>query len=215
MAIICPTITAETSADYKSQLEKVTSFAKRIQIDLMDGAFTMNRSVLPEEAWWPVGMHADLHLMFKDPLEATRTLVAHQPSLIIIHAEAKGSFRQVYELCKHKNVKIGIALLASTKPDVIKDVLAEIDHVLIFSGNLGHQGGSFADLSLLEKVDYLKDKNSQLEIGWDGGVNNRNVSELITGGVDVLNVGSYLQSAADAEKAYTDLFRIAEETGTT
>jgi ribulose-phosphate 3-epimerase len=215
MPIICPTITAETEVDYKAQMAKVVPFAKRIQIDLMDGQFTPNLSVLPKDIWWPVGLAADIHLMFKQPLEAVRAVLSHEPKLIIIQAEADGSFEEVHDLCRHRNIKIGIALLAKTQPSVIKRVLNKIDHVLIFSGNLGHQGGSHADLSLLEKVEYLKGKNPDLEIGWDGGVNNLNVSELVAGGVDVLNVGGYLQSAQDPERTYNALARIADETGTT
>jgi ribulose-phosphate 3-epimerase len=213
--IICPTITAEDLTTYNLQIEKVTPFVHRIQIDLMDGKFTPNKSVSPAEAWWPVGMKADVHLMFSDPTQAAQEVIKHSPNLIIIHAEADGDFQKLYELCRHKSVKIGLALLASTDPKVIKNVLSKIDHVLIFSGNLGHQGGSVADLALLEKVKYLKERNPELEIGWDGGINDRNVSELVFGGVDVLNVGGFIQNAENPEKAYNVLFRIADETGTT
>jgi pentose-5-phosphate-3-epimerase len=54
-----------------------------------------------------------------------------------------------------------------------------------------------------------------LEIGWDGGINDRNISQLVFGGVDVLNVGGYIQNANNPERAYNSLFRIADETGTT
>jgi len=37
----------------------------------------------------------------------------------------------------------------------------------------------------------------------------------VFGGVDVLDVGGYIQDAADPQKAYERLARIAEETGTT
>lgn len=215
MPIICPTITAETPADYKRQVERISKFAQRVQIDLMDGKFTPNRSVLPKDVWWPVGWQADIHLMFKDPLPAVREVLVHQPHLIIIHAEADGDFETIYKACRDKSIKLGLALLASTKAEAIKDALGKIEHVLIFSGNLGYQGGSHADLSLLDKINYLKECNPELEIGWDGGINQRNVSELVFGGVDVLDVGGFIQSADNPEKAYNDLFRIAEETGTT
>lgn len=215
MSLICPTITAENLAEYKIQMEKIAPFAKRIQVDLMDGMFTPNKSISPDDAWWPVGLQADVHLMFKQPAEAVKAVLKHDPHLVIVHAEADGDFEKIYTECKHKGVRIGIALLPSTAPKVIKDVLKKIDHVLIFSGNLGYQGGSFADLALLDKVSYLKEQNPELEIGWDGGINNRNVSELVFGGIDVLNVGGYIQQSDNPERAYTSLFRIAEETGTT
>ena len=52
-------------------------------------------------------------------------------------------------------------------------------------------------------------------MGGDGGVNTQNISQLAFGGVDVFNVGSFIQQAPDAERAFRSLQRIAEETGTT
>jgi pentose-5-phosphate-3-epimerase len=105
--------------------------------------------------------------------------------------------------------------LQSTAAEVIFSALDHIQHVLIFSGNLGYQGGSHVDFNLLEKVKVLKRHKPELEIGWDGGVNDQNVAELINGGVDVLNVGGYIQKAEDPARAYSALKRIADETGTT
>ena len=82
--------------------------------------------------------------------------------------------------------------------------LEKIDHVLIFSGDLGHFGGK-ADLTLLNKVKYLKDKKPSLEIGWDGGINDQNAQNLLDGGVDVLNVGGYIQRSGDPAHAYAIL----------
>ena len=87
-----------------------------------------------------------------------------------------------------------------------------IDHVLIFSGNLGSYGGH-ANLDLLHTVRYLKNHKPGLEIGWDGGINSQNVAQLVFGGVDVLNVGAFIQNAENPEKAYLALDRIASETG--
>jgi pentose-5-phosphate-3-epimerase len=105
-------------------------------------------------------------------------------------------------------------LLPGTEPQRIEPALKDLDHVLIFSGDLGNFGGH-ADLSLLEKVEFIKNKAPDIEVGWDGGINLMNVSELVTGGVDVLNVGGFIQKANDPQKAYSDLMRIVEETGTT
>jgi pentose-5-phosphate-3-epimerase len=135
--------------------------------------------------------------------------------MIIVHAEAEGNFEVFANFCHHHKVKVGVALLQETPAETILPALLHIDHVLIFSGNLGYQGGSHADMELLNKLSILKKHKQTLEIGWDGGVNDQNVSELVYGGVDVLNVGVYIQKAENPEKAYEGLQRIADETGTT
>jgi ribulose-phosphate 3-epimerase len=215
MTTICPTITAFNQAEYHKQISNIAQVARRIQIDLTDGQFAPTQTVKPEEAWWPVGFAADFHLMYKNPLPAVQTIMQHKPHLIIVHAEAEGDFADTADFCHEHGVKIGVALLSQTSVDSIVPALDYTDHVLIFSGNLGHQGGSSADFSLLEKVQLLKSLKPDLEIGWDGGVNDQNVAELINGGVNVLNVGGYIQNAEDPAKAYTALQRIADETGTT
>ena len=215
MSVICPTITAYTEEDYKAQIEKIVHLAQRIQIDLTDGIFTKEKTITPEQAWWPVGFKADFHLMYKNPLPAIQTILQHQPSLVIVHAEADGDFPTMADLCHQQQVQVGLALLQDTPAEKILPALGHVEHVLIFSGNLGYQGGSHADFNLLQKIQVLKQHKPELEIGWDGGVNDQNVAELINGGVDVLNVGGYIQKAEDPARAYAALQRIADETGTT
>lgn len=215
MPVVCPTILGETKEQYDSQVRRVADFAHRVQVDLSDGVFAPHKTLSAQEAWWPAGIKADIHLMFKQPLSAVKSLLVHKPNLIIVHAEASGAFEHVAQACQQTSVKIGIALLANTPPETIEPVLERLDHVLIFSGNLGYQGGSVADLSLLEKVKYFKNLKPDLEVGWDGGVNSQNISQLVFGGVDVLNVGGFIQYADNPAGAYETLARIADETGTT
>lgn len=214
MPLICPAILADSAQVYKAEIDKVAGFAHRLQIDLTDGVFAEHKTVKPEEAWWPVGVRADIHLMFQEPVHVTKDLVRHKPHMIIIHAECNGDFDEFAGLCRLAGVKIGVALLPQTSPEMILPKLEHIDHVLIFSGNLGEYGGS-ADLRLLPKAEYLKARKPNLEIGWDGGVNAQNVSQLVFGGVDVLNAGGFIQNAQDPHQAFQILERIADETGTT
>ncbi|HSX17998.1 MAG TPA: hypothetical protein VLE51_01420 [Candidatus Saccharimonadales bacterium] len=213
MPVICPSILAADKETYHKEIDKVVHFAHRIQVDLTDGFFAPHKTIGPEDAWWPVGFKADFHLMYKKPISAIQKILQHKPNLIIVHAEADGDFDQVVSICLNHSVKLGVALLPTTQPEAIFSALDRIDHVLIFSGDLGSYGGH-ADLNLLEKVKVLKQQKPDLEIGWDGGVNQQNVSELIFGGVDVLNVGGFIQEAEDPARAFHMLGRIAEETGT-
>ncbi len=215
MAVVCPTVTAYTEEEYSRQLNLITKFAKRIHIDLTDGEFTKEKSVGIEQALWPEGFLADIHLMYKNPEEAVGELLPRKPNLIIVHFESGGNLRTLAGDCQSNGVKFGVAIMPKSRAEALMPHLSYIDHVLIFSGNLGYQGGSHADLNLLQNVRSIKDHNPKIEIGWDGGVNNQNASQLVFGGVDVLNVGGYIQNAEDPEKAYQGLARIADETGTT
>lgn len=202
---ICPTITRSTPEEYQAQIERVVNFAHRIHIDLSDGGLAPNQLLPVDQVWWPGGIRADLHVMYRHPQKYLSTLIALGPQLVILHAEAEGNFLECADALHHHGIEAGIALLPQTPVANIKPGLEFIDHVLIFSGNLGHQGGSHADLSLLSKVKELKSLKPTLEIGWDGGVNDENVQQLVNAGVEVINAGGFIQNSDNAEAAYATL----------
>ncbi len=204
MATICPTVLAKDLSTYQAQLKKVSGLAKRIQIDLSDGVFAPTKTVSLEEINWPPGLQVDLHLMYQDPTKWMRQIMKVKPHMVIVHAEADGNFLSFAQILHKLKLKVGVALLPKTPASAIKDALGHIDHVLIFSGNLGKFGGR-ADLDLLIKAQALKHLKPSLEIGWDGGVNAHNIHLLAAGGVDVLNVGGAIQKASNPAAAYATL----------
>jgi ribulose-phosphate 3-epimerase len=142
--------------------------------------------------------------MYAKPLEHTETLVSLKPSLVIIHAEAEGNLVGFLEHLKKFDIKVGVALLAGTNPRDVASLIKLSDHVLIFSGDLGHFGGKVNE-SLLEKVAAVRDINPKVELGWDGGANPDNVEHLSRGGIDVINVGGAIQRNDNPEEAYATL----------
>ena len=214
MPQICPSILADDSETFKIQMEKIAGFAPRVQIDLTDGQFAKHETVDLASIWWPVGIQADIHLMYGDPTLAVEFLIDHSPNLVIVHAEADADFKQLAKLCHRANIKFGIAILPQTLVEDCLPMLEQADHAMIFSGSLGQFGGH-ADLNLLAKVDAIKRHLPEIEIGWDGGINDQNVAALAAGGVDVLNVGGFIQNSPDPHKSFEALQRIADETGTT
>jgi ribulose-phosphate 3-epimerase len=203
-AEICPTVTTDDPTVYKKQIEETLSFAHRLHIDLSDGIFTRNKLMDIEDIWWPGGVRADLHVMYQRPFDHLGVLLALRPQLIIVHAEAEGNFMEFAAQAHHYGIEVGVALLPETPVEAIQPALPVIDHVLIFSGNLGHFGGH-ADMSLLGKAQRLRDLKPRLELGWDGGVNDKNVKLLDMGGIDVLNAGGFLHGAKKTDAAYATL----------
>jgi ribulose-phosphate 3-epimerase len=144
--------------------------------------------------------------MYKQPFDHAKLYLSLGPQMVIVHAEAEGDFVPFAETMHRHGIEVGVALKAETPVSLIRPALDWIDHVLIFSGNLGHFGGQ-ADLRLITKIKELTVLKPQLEIGWDGGINNRNARALAMSGVDVLNVGGFIQHATTPHDAYTTLAR--------
>jgi ribulose-phosphate 3-epimerase len=207
MPIICPTITAYDPHEYREQVEQVEAFAKRVHIDLMDGTFAPTVSPDLDQVWWPEQIIADIHLMYQQPFEQLEALIRLRPHLVVIPFEADVNHVQFAESLHDAGIKAGLALLQETALEAAAPVIQHFDHVLVFSGNLGHHGGE-ADLTLLDKVTALRADYPQLEISWDGGINDQNAKQLVEAGVDVLNVGGYIQKAEDPAAQYAHLTEV-------
>ncbi len=209
MAIICPTITAYDAHEYREQVERVTAFAPRIHIDLMDGEFTSTKSPGLESIWWSHYTQADIHLMYKRPMECLEQLIKLRPRMVIIQVEADAHHMHFASELHKENILAGLAILQETPVENTEQIMHSYDHVLIFSGHLGYHGG-VVDLGLLDKVKKVRAHHADAEIGWDGGVNVHNALSLVNAGVNVLNVGGFIQKSSDAAAAYAKLIEVTK-----
>ena len=204
MAIISPSILATDPHTFRSQLERVEPFAKRIQIDLSDGAFTPTRTIQPDAIYWPENLIVDLHLMYSQPSTVLDVAMLLKPDLVILHAESQEELGDSFAKLKNAGIKTGLAVLPATTIESVATMLSTVDHLLIFAGTLG----GFSDhnyLKQLAKVTTARSINPNLEIGWDGGANDTNVKTLADGGVDVITVGGYIQHSDTPQEAYAIL----------
>lgn len=207
MAVICPTVTAYNLHQYRTQTERLLPFAKRIHIDLMDGRLAPTESPRLDEIWLPHETINDVHLMYRQPMPDIDRLLMLKPSLVVIHFEADVDHMDFAARLHQHGIDAGLALLQDTSPEQAYRAMHSFDHILIFSGDLGHHGGK-ANLSLLDKVGYVRKHHPEVEIGWDGGVNADNARELVRAGIDVLNVGGFIQNADDPAAAYAKINNI-------
>jgi len=209
VAVICPTVTAFEPHEYRVQMESAAALSNRVHIDLMDGDFAPSVSPGLSQVWWPNNIQADIHLMYRRPFECMDQLVKLKPHMVIVHNEADlHHMHFAAELHKH-DIKTGLAILAETPIEWAEQIMHSFDQILIFSGNLGFHGGQ-ADMGLLSKVQFVKQHHPEAEIAWDGGVNDENIVALIAGGVDVLNVGGFIQKSSDPKHAYGTLRTLVE-----
>lgn len=208
MSLISPTVLAAGESDFAEQMRVITPFAKRIQIDLMDGDFASPQSVGLSQVWWPHTMTADIHLMYRNPEKHLAELIKLRPNMVIVHAEILLHHMHFAAELHSEGIKSGLAILPATEVSDIEQILHSFDHLLIFSGHLGHFGGK-ADLGLLKKAQEAKDSHPNLEVGWDGGVNDKNIKQLVTGGIDVLNVGGFIQKSDEPAASYNSLVEMA------
>ncbi|MBQ9485188.1 hypothetical protein IJU85_03775 [Candidatus Saccharibacteria bacterium] len=209
---IVPTILVNNKKDFRTQVETINAFTRRVQIDITDGVFAPTETLDITNIWWPKGWETDLHLMVSRPSEQLETIFKLSPSLCIFHAETNENLLPVFEELKKHEIKTGVALLPSTYPGHVKSYIEAADHVLIFAGQLGAQGGQ-ADLLQMEKIALVRNIKPELEIGWDGGANMTNIRALAHADVDVIDVGSALSTADNPAEMYAQLVAEIDKNG--
>jgi ribulose-phosphate 3-epimerase len=213
MADVVPAVLAETPEQYQHDLDVATSLRHRVQVDLVDGEFADNRTINLIQTYWPEEVRIDMHLMYNDPVAHVSTIIAQQPYMAIIHIEAAGlrqtAIWRTRERLQMAGIQFGIALLPDTPVSRIEPYMPWVDHVLVFTGELGHYGGQLR-FDCLDKIDQIKHRHADIEVGVDGGITDETAAQVTEAGADVLNVGGFIQNATHPETAYATLKEIVE-----
>lgn len=212
MTIIAPAVLADSAENYKAQVERLVGVGERVHIDIADGEFAPSLTLSASQVWWPKEWQADIHAMVARPSEHLDVLTHLKPHLVIFHAETTEDVIPSLKRLKKVGIKAGLALLKTTVPSIVAEAIKESDHVMIFTGNLGQYGGQ-ASLMQLEKARLIRIIKPDVEIGWDGGANLENAYSLSQGGIDVLNVGGALATAADPRDMYSRLVNEVNKQG--
>jgi len=209
---VVPAILAETKIEYRKQIERVNNFARRVHIDISDGAFAPATTIDVSNAWWPKEWKADMHLMAAQPSTMLDIILKLKPSLCILHAEASEDLLPIFATLKKEEISVGVALLPQTYPGLVKQYIDAADYVLIFAGQLGVQG-SPADMMQMEKISIVRSMKPEVEIGWDGGANINTMRALAHADLDVINVGSALSKVENPAEVYHELVAEIDKNG--
>ena len=187
------------------------SDAHYLHLDVMDGVFVPNISF-----GFPVMKHVqklctkplDVHLMIVEPQKFVSEVRDCGADIMNVHYEVCPHLNRVVQQIKGAGMRAGVTLNPATPVCMLRDIVAELDLVLLMSVNPGFGGQKFIPQTL-NKVRELRqliaETGSKAIIEVDGGVNAETGAQLAQAGADMVVAGNYVFKAPDPLAAISTL----------
>ena len=215
MAIIAPSLLAADFLQLQNACTMLNeSEAEWFHLDIMDGRFVPNISYGPmvvEFIRKTTIKFCDVHLMIEEPERYTEAFKKAGADGITVHYEACKHLHRNIQQIKDLGMKVGVALNPHTPIELLKDILQDIDMVLIMSVNPGFGGQSFIPHTI-NKVKRMREMIDEqllnVKIQIDGGITTDNAPLIVEAGADILVAGSFVFKADDPIKAIAALKEI-------
>ena len=197
MSQIAPSILAADFNCLGKQIHELEeNEVKYLHIDVMDGIFVPSISFgmpvitsIRKESH----LYFDVHLMIREPIRYIEEFVKNGADSITVHVEACEDVKATLQNIKDQGIQCGITLNPETPVERVLPYLDMVDMVLVMSVHPGF-GGQKLIPDTLKKVEYLaelrKERDLCYDIEIDGGVNQRNLGDVISAGVDIVVAGT-------------------------
>jgi ribulose-phosphate 3-epimerase len=194
---IAPSILSCDFSRLADEIQAVESGgADWIHVDVMDGHFVPNITIGPvitAGARRATELPLDVHLMIDEPDRYLEAFVDAGADILTVHQEACRHLHRTVERIRELGARAGVAVNPATSLESVREVLPDLDMLLIMSVNPGFGGQSYIPGStdkLRRARGMLDEISSTADLEVDGGVDASNVKSIGEAGATVVVAGS-------------------------
>jgi ribulose-phosphate 3-epimerase len=156
----------------------------------------------------------DVHLMIERPDRYLEAFADAGADVLTVHQEACPHLHRTVERIRDLGMRPGVALNPATPLETVREVIADIDLLLVMSVNPGFGGQAFipATPDKLRRARALLDgAGSHAELEVDGGITEANAAAAASAGAAVLVAGSAVYGHPSGAAAGARAIRAAME----
>ncbi|MBU2577479.1 hypothetical protein KKA69_01450 [Patescibacteria group bacterium] len=192
MTEVVPTILTSDFSQLNERLELLKDVANRVQIDIIDGKFVENKTVSIESLKeLEIEPKLDLHLMVKEPKEWINRALEVLPDRLIGQVEIMSDAWSFINQTVEAGMEAGIALDLETPVESIPEEIFHLAGTILLLSVKAGLGGQRFDERVLLKIGKVKSiVGDFVEIGVDGGLQEKEILLCKRAGADIFYVGS-------------------------
>jgi ribulose-phosphate 3-epimerase len=216
---IAPSLLSADFGKLKDELAMLEAGgADWLHVDVMDGVFVPNLTFgakVIETCRKLTTLPLDVHLMVVEPEKYFESFVKAGAATLTIHVEAAPHLHRQLMRIKELGAKAGVTMNPSTPIESVREVIPDLDLLLVMSVNPGFGGQKFIPGSIgkiARARQMLDEARSAAVLEVDGGVARETIAQCWRAGADTFVAGNAVFAAKDPKAEIGALRALCAET---